>query len=211
MNIKKLNAWVREAQWTAKEWRAESWRDSEMVDGGQAQWTDADRVAAEDAGIDILTINRTFPTVNYIIGYEVLNKFDVSAKGRTKDDTETSQVISEGLKFVMDQNGGEFLISDAFKDQIVPGIGCLSPCLNTDPRKEILALKYRDWKEIWWDPFGSVWWKPNSCRYWFTQRWMDLEDLKGMFWEKRNEIQNKYDDLSGSSSEDFSGYFGDEA
>jgi len=211
MEIKKLNNWVKEAQWAASEWRAESWRDSEMVDGGDAQWTTDDKSAAEDAGIDIITINRSFPTVNYIIGYEVLNKFDILAKGRTKNDTETSQVMSEGLKFVMDQNSGEFLISDAFKDQIVPGIGCLSPCLNTDPRKEILAVKYRDWKEIWWDPFGSVWWKPNSCRYWFTQRWMDLEDLKGMFWEKRNEIQNKYDELSGASVEDYGGYPFDEA
>ena len=211
VDIKKLNNWVRESQWAFSEWRAESWRDCEMKDGGDAQWTAEDREAAEDAGIDIITINRTFPTVNYILGYEVLNKFDIIAKGRTKNDTETSQVMTEGMKFIMDQNGGEFLISNAFEDQIVPGIGCLSPCLNEDPRKEKLAVKYRDWKEIWWDPFGSIWWTPQTCRYWFTQRWMDIEVLQSMFWEKKQEIEEKYDELSGTRDEDYTSYFGDEA
>ena len=184
VDIKKLNNWVREAQWAFSEWRAESWRDCEMTDGGDAQWTTEDKNTAED---------------------------DMIAKGRTKNDTETGQVVTEGLKFVMDQNSGEFLVSQAFSDQIIPGIGCLSPGLNSDPRKEILSVKYRDWKEIWWDPFGSVWWKPQTTRYWFTQRWMDIDVLKSMFWEKRKEIQNKYEDLSGSSTDDYSSYFCDEA
>ena len=66
VDIKKLNNWVREAQWAFSEWRAESWRDCEMTDGGDAQWTTEDKNTAEDAGIDVITINRTFPTVNYI-------------------------------------------------------------------------------------------------------------------------------------------------
>lgn len=211
IDIKKLRTWVKEAQWAASEWRAESWRDSEMMDGGDAQWDWEDKQKAEESGIDLVTINRTFPTVNYILGVEALNSFDITVKGRTKYDTETSQVMTEGIKFVMDQNDGQFIVSQAFKDQIVPGIGWISPCLNSDPRHEKLAVKYRDWKELWWDPFASPWGGPSTCRYKFLQRWMDIEDLKAMFWEKRKEIDEKYKDLSGSDHADYTGYFGDEA
>jgi hypothetical protein len=211
IDAKKLNNWVKESHWASSEWRAESWRDEEMVDGGEAQWTQEDADEADDAGIRRITINRTFPTINYITGYEILNKFETVAKGRTKYDTDLSQIVTEGIKYVLDQNGGEFLISEAFRDQIVPGFGCLSPCLNTDPRKESLAIKKRDWKETYWDVFAKPWFTPESCRYVFTQRWMDLEDLKAMFWEKRNEIDDKFRDLSGSYTEDYSDYFGDEA
>lgn len=210
-DVKKLNNWVKEAQWAASEWRAESWRDSEMLDGGDAQWNYEDQLAAEAAGIDRITINRTFPTVNYLLGIETLNSFDITAKGRTKYDTETSQVMTEGIKFVMDQSDGQFLVSQAFKDQIVPGFGCLHPCLEPDPRKEKLAIKYRDWKEIWWDPFAPPWFKPALCRYVFYQRWMDLDALTSMFYEKRREIEDKYQELCGAWSDDYSSYFGDEA
>lgn len=208
--INKLRNWVKESQWASSDWRADSWRDSEMYDGGDAQWTQADKDAAEDAGIDLVTINRTFPAVNYVLGYEVLNKFDIIAKGRTGKDTGKSQVVTEGIKFIMDQNDGPFLISEAFKDQVIPGFGCLSPCLANDPRKEQLSLKYIDWKEVWWDPFTSPWFG-GLCRYVFTQRWMDLDDLIALFPEKKKVIDEKYMDLSGSSKYDYGGYYGDEA
>lgn len=211
MDVKVLKRQVAEAQWASSEWRAESWRDEEMFDGGDAQWSQEDYDKANDSGIDIVTINRTFPVVNYLLGTEVLNKLDIMAKGRTKYDTETSQVMTEGIKFVMDQSDGGYLVSDAFRDQIVPGFGCLSPCLNPDPRKEKLAVKYRDWKEVWWDPFSSPWFTPASCRYVFLQRWMDLDDLKSMFWEKGKELDEKYEQLAGSSDESYSSYYGDEA
>jgi hypothetical protein len=210
-DIKRLNNWVKEAQWASSEWRAESWRDEEMMDGGDAQWSQEDTDDADDAGIRKITINRTFPTINYVLGYEVLNKFDIIASGRSKEDTDLSQIVTEGIKYVIDQNDGAFLISDAFRDQVVAGFGCLSPCLNPDPRKETLALKQRDWKETWWDPFAKPWFDPNKCRYVFNQPWIDLEDLLSMFPERANEINDKYNDLSGGYTEDYSSYFGDEA
>jgi hypothetical protein len=208
MNVKTLIAWVQEAQWAASEWRAESWRDTEMYDGNQ--WTLEDYNKAIDAGIDPLTINRTFPTINLLLGSEAINKNEMVAKARTQKDSEISQVMTESMKFIMDQSSGEFLVSEAFKDQIVPGFGCLSPCLNSDPRKEQLAVKLRDWKELWWDPFSPPWFDPEHTKYIFQQRWMDLSDLYGVFPDKKAEIGDKVDEISGLTHE-YGSYMYDEA
>ena len=210
-DIKTLNVWVQEAQWAAREWREQSWRCSEMYDGGKAQWTQADYDAAIDAGIDPVTINRTFPAVNLLLGYEVINKYDITAKARTIKDNEVSQIMTESIKFIMDQCSGTYLISQAFKDQVIPGFGCLSPTLNTDPRKEKLTLKYRDWKEMWGDPFSPPWWAPETTKYVFQQRWTDLTSVQTMFWEKKDELQDKFNELSGAQSDTYSSFFDDEA
>ncbi|MCK9597390.1 MAG: hypothetical protein M0R06_00030 [Sphaerochaeta sp.] len=195
--LNRLNNWVYEAQWVAKEWRQESWRDHEIYDGGETAWTYEDYTAAQEAGIDPLTINRTFPTVNMLIGSQAINRMEIIAKGRTAKDAEIAQVMSESLKFISDQSAGEFIISQSFKDAIIPGFGCIAPALNTDPRLEQLCIKTRDWKEIWWDPYSSPWWNPYKTRYVFWQRWIDLDDFQAIFPEKKKDIEQSYQESAG--------------
>lgn len=203
--IKTLHSWVYEAMTASMDSRAESWRDCEIVDGGQAQWTNVDWENAKAADLNPITINRTFPVVNLLLGSQSVNKFNLVAKGRTQDDAEVSQTMTEGIQFVLDQNNGEFLISDAFYDQIVPGFGCLFAGFNSDPRKEKLKVSQIDWKEFWWDPFSSPWINPMSCRYAYLARWTDLDLLQDMFQDKRQELTEKFDDMAGWMK-DTSGY-----
>jgi len=208
---KQLLSWVSEAQFAASEWRSESWDDMKMYDGGKGQWTEEDWQAAEDAGIDPITINRTFPAINLLLGTQVLNKFNIVAKARTTKDSEISQVMSEGIQFVLDQNLGEFLVSQGFKDSVIPGWGCVSPCLNSDPRREKLRLAYRDWKEMWWDPLGSPWLEVDRCRYVFHNPWMDLSELQGLFPEKSNELKEKFKELASTERNEWGSFTQDEA
>ncbi len=208
-DIKTLQMWVSEAHWGSLDWRAESWRDEGMYDG--AQWDQDDANAASEAGIEMLTINRTFPVINLILGTQAINKYDILAKARTQDDSELSQTMSEAIQFVMDQSDGSFLVGNAFRDAIVPGFGCLSPGFHPDPRKEKVRIAYRDWKEIWWDPFASPWFSPLDCRYVFHQRWMDLSALQAMFPKKEQELSNYFSDVSGGMKSEWSSIFDDEA
>lgn len=194
MEIKSLLDHVKEAKLFADMWRPESWRDQEMYDG--KQWTDEMEEEALEKGIDPITINRTFPVVNLILGSQTMNKFDMVAKGRTIKDSELSQTVSEGLQFVMDQNGGEHLISEAFGNQVIPGFGCLYVGENSDPRRERIAVRYRDWKEIWWDPFGSPWFDPQSCRYVFYQKWINVDDLKAAYPKYAKDVEDKFENLT---------------
>lgn len=204
MALKKIDpltalGFVDEARMAARDWRAESWRDCEMYDGDQWDLESLNR--AEDQGIDPLTINRIFPAVNLVIGSQALSRQNIIAKARTSKDGQMAEIMTEGIQFVMDQNQGQFHISDAFRDSVIPGIGWVQVGINPDPRKEAIQIVRRDWKEIWWDPFASPWVNPEECRYMFYQRWMDLEVLIGMFPEKEQDIQQAYDGLSAQDTD----------
>ena len=208
-DIKRKQSWVSEAHWAGTEWRKESWRDCEMWDG--AQWPTQDAEDAEDVGVTPITINRTFPTLNLILGSQQINQIDIDAKGRTQDDSEIAQVMTESIKFVMDQSSGQFLISEAFKDATIPGIGWLAPGLNSDPREEQLVITRRDWKEMFWDPYSSPWINPDRCRYAFHQRWMDLSYLQALFPDKTRDIQNIFNELAGREQGEWGAGYQDEA
>ncbi len=201
-DIKTLHSWVYEAMIAAADWRSESWRDCEIVDGGRAQWTDSDWDNAKAANLDPITINRTFPVINLLLGSQSINKFNLVAKGRTKDDTEAGQTMSEGIQFVLDQNKGEFLVANAFRDQVIPGFGCLFSGFNSDPRKEKIKIIQFDWKELWWDPFSSPWFDTASCRYVFFARWTDLDLLKELFPSSAKDLDEKFNDMAGYMRDD---------
>ncbi len=185
-----FQSWVDESRTASREWRAESWRDCEMFDGNQ--WTDEMLQKAIDAGVDPLTINQIFPTLSLVIGSQTLNKLDIIAKGRTHKDSEISQIMTEGLKYVMDHNNGEFKVSSAFKSQLIAGFGCLAVTYDTDPRNEIIKVSDRDWKEMGWDNYSSPWFDPTECRYVYHQKWIDLGDLISLFPDKKQEIENAF-------------------
>jgi hypothetical protein len=197
-DIKILNQHVRDARYAHSDWQAESWRDCEMFDGDQ--WSKEDLDKAENAGITPITINRIFPVINLALGHHELNPIDILAKGRTHKDSEIAQVMTEGVRFVFDQNEGQYKISQAFKNQIVAGFGCMEVCLNPDPRQELIRYAMRDWKDILWDPFGDPWFDPTKCRYVIYQPWVDVDDLTALFPSKKREIKDKFGDLTGAST-----------
>jgi hypothetical protein len=193
--LRDIQGFVYESMLVSAPWRSEAWRDCEMYDGDK-QWTEEDWQKAIHAGIDPLTINRTFPIVNLLLGSETLNKNDITAEGRTQDDTEIGNVMTEGIKFIMDQYEGPNLVSQGFKDSIIPGVGFLAVGHNPDPRKEKIWLQYRDWKDMGWDPFGDPWLNPTACRYVYYQPWKDLETLIAMFPEKEDELMETFNEWS---------------
>lgn len=185
--LTQLHAFVREAQEISSIWRPDSWTAEEFMDGQQYTQSDYDKLF--NAGIDPLTINRVFPTINLMLGLQIVNKYDTGAKGRTQKDSEVGQLMSEGIKYIDDQSGTEFLTTRATKDQLVPGIGWLMCCHNPDPREEEIAVRYRDWKEMWWDPFSDPWVEPRTCRYVFHQPYKDIEHLIATFPDKKEELE----------------------
>lgn len=206
--LKTWAAYVEEAHLASRDWRSDSWTDMEMYDG--KQWTDEDEKNAIAAGIDPITINRTFPTVNLILGSQVNNRYDITAKARTSKDSEMSQTMSESIKFVMDQNNGEAHVATAFRHQAIAGLGYVFVGQNRDPRKEIISVKDRDWKEIFSDPYADPWADAESCRYMFHQRWVDLDVLQSAYPDKKSELENMYGTLTETSRETYS-YYGDQA
>lgn len=204
-----LHNFVRESQEISAVWRQESWVAEEFRDGQQYTHEDYDKLF--NAGIDPLVINRVFPTINLLLGLQIVNKYNVGIKGRTQADTETGQLMSEAVRFVDDQWGTEFLITQAYKDQITPGIGWMEVLHSDDPREERVRTAYRDWKEVWWDPFSDPWIEPRKCRYVFHQPWMDLSVLQAMYPVKRQELEEYSAQASGDRRNSVTNIWYDEA
>lgn len=186
-----LISWVAEAVNIHSVWRKESWRDYEFRDG--VQWSEEDsNTLIVDKNIQPLTINRITPIIKFIHGWFILNQRDYSVKGRTKEDVELGQVMSEALMFIRDQNKGTQKISNAFLEQIITGIGCTKVYYNSDPRKEKVGFMRVPWHDIWWDPFSSPSFDVETARYAFTASWKDLDTLCGIFPDKAREIKEQY-------------------
>ena len=200
-----LIAWVAEAVNIHQVWRKESWEDYEFRDG--VQWSEEEKdTLINEKNIQPLTINRITPIIKFIHGWFILNQRDYSVKGRTKEDVELGQVMSEALMFIRDQNKGIQKISNAFLEQIITGIGCTKVFYNSDPRKEKVSFTRIPWHDIWWDPFSTPWFDSETARYAFTAPWKDLDVFCSFFPDKAQEIREQFDaaasDSLGSISRD---------
>jgi hypothetical protein len=193
-DIRTLLSWVSEAQAAHSEWRAQSWNDYEFRDAHH--WSEASYKKLLDKGIAPLTINRIFPVINLIHGHFIRNQQDIIAKGRTKDDSELAQVMSEAFAMVKDQNKGAELITSAFSDEIITGYGCLEVGKHYDPRCEPVQWTRHPWYSSWWDPYASPWDGKENCRYRFTAAWKNIEDIIQAFPQKQQEIIEKFGQLS---------------
>jgi hypothetical protein len=200
LDLSKLQAWVTEAYDAHYAWRANAWEDSEFADG--MQWTYEDTAKAKAKRIRPLTINRTFPVLNLLHGYYLLNRTDIVAKGRTQHDTETGQIMTESIKFISDQNSGAALKSDAFKEQITAGFSTIQVGFSSDPRDEKVQLRKRSWTSVYWDPYASPWLEKDLCRYVFTAEWQDLDDLNALFPGMAKELQETFDSLAHGGADD---------
>ncbi|MCK9408275.1 MAG: hypothetical protein M0R68_03995 [Bacteroidetes bacterium] len=189
-SMQTLHGWVWEAMTGHSGWRASCWEDAEFKDG--LHWTAADYNAAVAKGINPLTINRVLPVLNLINGNYIRAQKDIIAKGRTKQDHEISQVMSEAIAYVVDQNDGALLQRNAFDTQITVGYNHVFVGYNSDPRKERVLLQETPWYNCWWDPYGSPWLKTHSCRYFFQAAWKDIDDVKMAFPQFANDLDEEY-------------------
>ncbi len=206
--VKTFLSWVMDSYTYFHDSRLESLIDSRMFDG--RQWTAKQvNTLSEELGIHPVTINKTFPACNLILGSQALTRQDIVAKGRsTEDSANYTEDASEALKFVDDQNEGSFKKSEAFKNAIIAGFGCLEVLKNHDPRQEIVKLAGRGWKEISWDPHSSPWFDVESCRYVFHQKFVDIGDLIAVFPGKKAAIENAYTVIgSGTDSDAYASDF----
>ena len=195
--VQTLLSWVNEAMVGHSGWRQDCWEDAEFKDG--VHWTTADYNKLIARGINPITVNRIFPVLNLIHGNYIRNQKDIIAKGRTKYDHELSQVMSEAIAYVVDQNYGTSRQRAAFESQITVGYGGLCVGFNSDPRKEKISIRELPWYSIWWDPYGTPWLETDNCRYVFTAEWKDLQDVKMAFPEHAKDLDEQYHKLADTT------------
>lgn len=159
------------------EWRSAADQAASYYDGKQLS---AARLAElHESGEPPTIINLMSGAINGALGQEAKTRLDWIAKADTDAFTDVADVLNERLVEAKRETGADQAISDAYKGQIVPGIGWVEVSRASDP----LAYPYRvenvHRNEVWWDWRASSVTKSDGawiCR----QRWVDLAEAEQM-------------------------------
>jgi hypothetical protein len=192
--------WYEEANSTSVDWREESVEDSKFYHGGKGQWKQADIDTLTNEGRPVLSINRIKPTIDLQKGIEIRSRTDIDAKPRGQNDGGTADAITAGFKYIQDQNNADHKVSDVFFDGLKAGIGWIEICLNDDPREEEIAVLYKDWHKIGWDPYARDV-LLDDARYMFENRWVDLDIAQQTWPDKADELTAMMQDAKGETGE----------
>jgi hypothetical protein len=166
--------------------RVEMATDEDFYDG--LQWSDEDAAELMERGQAPLVFNQVKPTINWLLGTERRTRIDGKVLPRCEDDEEGAEVKSKLLKYLSDVNRTPFKRSQAFKAQIVAGLGWMEDALETDPSQELLATRYVDWKEIYHDS-NSKELDLSDARYLFRWKFVDLDVALAICPDKQDEIR----------------------
>jgi len=186
--------------------RAEMAIDEDFYDG--LQWSDEDVQALIERGQAPLVFNQIKPTVNWLLGTERRTRFDGKVLPREEADEAGAEVKSKLLKYLSDVNRTPFSRSQAFKSQVVAGLGWMEDGISTDPSEELLRTRFVDWKQIYHDSNGKEL-DLSDGRYVFRWTWVDLDQAIAMIPSRENTLRAAaLDDNQVGNDEDDVWYMG---
>lgn len=160
------------------EWRAVADKAASYMDGKQLS---AEKLAQHiETGEPSTIVNLIARTVNGALGNEAKARTDWRANADAGAFTDVAEVLSERLKEAQRESFADLAISDAYRSQLVPGIGWVEVSRNPD----VLGYPYRVMcihrNEVWWDWRGR---NPdiNTKRWVCRQQWVDLDEAVTWF------------------------------
>lgn len=168
-----------ESQSAYAKWREKAKESYEFYEG--EQWTEEERQILRRQKRPDLTINRIFPAINAIEGYERQSRLGPKAFPVGAEDQSLAEVMTAALKFVYGQSKGEYQESDAFHEVLITGLGWLATFITTekDPLGDP-AFEWVPYDEVYPDPFFR---EPDGgdLRYVIRVKWMTLPEIKEHF------------------------------
>jgi hypothetical protein len=155
------------------DWRPSSNKCADYYDHKQA---DAARIQrSQDTGEPLTITNLVQRTINGALGQEAKSRLGWKVDPDTKAFSEVASVLNERMHEFSREGNVDMAISEAYKSQLVTGIGWVEISRNPDP----LAYPYRctfvHRNEVWWD------WRArqadkSDAKWIIRQRWVDLDE-----------------------------------
>lgn len=170
-------------------------RDQDYTD--HHQWSDKELRELNVRGQPPVVINRIKNKVNILKGIQRIARTKPRALPRTPEHEEGADALTEGLRFVSDNNNFEVLSSAVFESEIVSGYG--GAIVEFDERGDIKI------NEIPWDRY---YFDPHSRMLDFSDKtydgiviWMDKSEAKELWPDSVEDIDGAFDS-TGSGSPD---------
>lgn len=193
------------------EWRTRANECAAYYDGKQLSVTKREEM--ESTGQPVTIINLIQRTINGALGQEARNRVDAMV---TCDDpvmSEVAEVVNGRLKESVRETVLDVAVSDAYKSQLVAGVGWVEVSRDPDPLNYQYRVQEVHRNEIWWD------WRAKrrdlkDARWLCRQRWADVDEAMVMFPKHKDTLRYCLTDgpmpdvlrLSGQQIERLEGY-----
>lgn len=155
------------------QWRSDADQAARMYDGKQIS---AQRKAElEASGEPETVVNLMFGAINGALGQEAKTRLDWRASADSDAFQDVADVLNTKLKEAQRETEADLAISDAYKGQLVPGIGWVQVSRNPDPLAYPYRVEHVHRNEVWWDWRARRMDKQDGswmCR----QRWVDADE-----------------------------------
>jgi len=160
--------------------RAQTWQD--YYDGYQWDQNELDTLAKRKQ--PALTFNHIKPAVNATIGIVDRGKTDPKAYGRTPEDSDAADVVTDCLRYIADVNRWQSIKSLALKDFLISGL-CIG-IVEIDADKEIKIVQGKP-EAFFYDPYSRMN-DFSDARYLGLANWTDEQDVIDRYPDKAREI-----------------------
>jgi len=148
------------------------------------QWNRDDIQILDSQNEPHLTINKVFPIVYFLSGYQRQNKFDIIATAKKVDrvsDIE-AKIISQCIKGITDDDDAQYEISDWFLTGIIKGLSWLGGYVDyqDDPINGDLKLESLNPYDIYPDPNARKYGLQDAS-FLFKKLWKSVAELRELF------------------------------
>lgn len=165
------------------EWRAASDKCAAYMDGKQLS---GERLAQMvETGEPKTIVNLVSRTINGALGNEAKVRLDWKVEADAGYFDDVAEALNERLHAAQRETWADMAISDAYRSQLVPGIGWVKVSRNPDPLGYPYRVQFRHRSSVWWDWRGRDL-DFNTKRWVCEQEWVDLDEAETWFPEHRD-------------------------
>lgn len=156
------------------------------------QWEEKIRRALENAGRPVLTINKTFSTINSVMGEQLQNRADVTFRPIYMGNGETAEALAKVFLQIQNRHNFDYIESAMFDDGIIRSRGFMD--ITMDFSQNMRGnVKYKLWNpdNILIDPDAESY-DPDDWEEVFKTKWMTLQQIERMYGKKAaNKLKGK--------------------